>query len=384
MKRWIVLVSVTVVALAACSSSSSEKKGDESKAEPQRVIVFNGEGNNLNVFDAQPPFEKQRVITTRENDPKGWDINAQICFFDDNTRMITGEDTNQPDPPAGWGIWDVAGDQVGDITAARVGRLTPTYQPNAEDQPENYGCGVLSDGRILTTDIGDQAAGSNGQLIIWFGPFDTGTDGTVGVVPYCKLDIGIATAGGIAVDADDNIYVASARGDGAGVWKYSGPFPTGPAPEDGCSGTDGTGAPMAENVTRDLFIKGFEHDLLTPNAVAIGPDGHFFVTSVLNGVINEYDRDGAFVRTVLKPSAGETLGEKSFSTGTPVGIGIGPDGTIYYADIGLVAPPGELPGPGDSGSVRRIVFEDGEPQPPEIMGTDLAFPDGIGVFVTGG
>jgi hypothetical protein len=46
--------------------------------------------------------------------------------------------------------------------------------------------------------------------------------------------------------------------------------------------------------------------------------------------------------------------------------------------------PGAPLGPGSgTGKVRRITFEDGEPQPPETMASDLAFPDGIGVFVPG-
>ncbi len=49
----------------------------------------------------------------------------------------------------------------------------PTYQ-QTPDAPDNYGCGVLSDGRIVTTDIGNEAGGAaNGQLIIWFPPFDS-------------------------------------------------------------------------------------------------------------------------------------------------------------------------------------------------------------------
>jgi hypothetical protein len=83
---------------------------------------------------------------------------------------------------------------------------------------------------------------------------------------------------------------------------------------------------------------------------------------------------------VLQPPAGETLGEKPYSTGTPFGLGVGPDGTLYYADIGIVVSPDSV-GPGPEGTVKRIRFVDDEPQPPETMGTGLAFPDGIGVYV---
>jgi len=375
---------VSLLVLGACDDSSDDADDEADESAESSVMVFNGEGNNLNVYATEPPFDAQQVFTNAEDDPDGLDINAQICFFDDGTRMIAGEDTGQPDPPPGWGIFEVEGDAIGDLSARKVGKLTPTYQ-DSDDNPENYGCGVLSDGRIVTTDIGDQVVGDgNGQLIIWFPPFDQGADGEVGAVSYCKLDVGIATAGGIAVDDDDNLYVASARPPTGGVWRYTGPFPTDDTAEGGCGSTDATGAPIAENVTKELFIPAGENGLGTPVAIAIADGGNFFVSSVFTGVINEYGPDGTFVRNILSPPEGEELGEETFSTGTPQGIGLGPDGTLYYADLGIIFEAGELPGPGPEGTVRRIVFASGEPQPPEIIARGLAFPDGIGVRVTGG
>jgi hypothetical protein len=104
----------------------------------------------------------------------------------------------------------------------------------------------------------------------------------------------------------------------------------------------------------------------------------YYVSSVFNGVIAEYDADGKLIRTVLKPPAGEQLGEKTFSTGTPLGLGVDAEGTLYYADIGIVIT--DSAGPGPEGSVRRIRFVDGEPQAPEVLAAGLAFPDGIGIF----
>ena len=65
----------------------------------------------------------------------------------------------------------------------------------------------------------------NGQLIIWFPPFDSHH------VKYCKIDVAISTAQSILVDRDDHIFVAAARPTsatgvtGAGVWEYSPPYP---------------------------------------------------------------------------------------------------------------------------------------------------------------
>ena len=77
----------------------------------------------------------------------------------------------------------------------------------------------------------------------------------------------------------------------------------------------------------------------------------------------------------------KVLAPSPSAPGTPLGLGVAPDGTLYFADIGLVVS-AEGVGPGDrTGSVRRIRFVDGAPQPPETMADGLAFPDGIGVFV---
>jgi hypothetical protein len=397
MKRSVLVVMLGVALLAVTPAiAGADADAGAGKKEPTRpnVIVFNGQGNDLDAYVPTPPFATQKVYTTREQDPKGFDINAQICFFGDGRTFIAGEDTGQPDPIQGWGIFRLRGNKVGSLKARQIGKLQPTYQ-NASDNAENYGCGVLSDGRIVTSDIGNQAAGDgDGQLIVWFPPltkgFRTLANGTEGKVPYCKLDIGIATAGGIAVDDDDNLYVASARGATAGVNRYPGPFPTSATPAGGCDGQDGTGAPMATDVAREPFIA-TTNNLGTPNAIVPSPVARskqgagskpsgWYVSSVFTGVINEYDATGSYVRTILQPPAGETLGIEPFSTGTPLGLGIGPDGTLYFADIGIVIADGRI-GPGrGTGKLRRIVFVDGEPQAPETMADGLAFPDGIGVF----
>lgn len=347
---------------------------------PDEVVVFNGQGNNLDAYGAGDPAPTQRVITTAAEDPDGLDINAQICFFPDGSgRFIAGEDTGQPDPPAGWGIFQLSGTGVGDLEAEQIGKLTPTYQPGA--QPENYGCGVLSDGRMLTTDLGGQAPGDprNGQFIVWFGAPE-GTDQT-----YCKVDIEVATAQSILVMPDDTVYVVSARPPTSGVWRYT-DLPTSADAAGGCGDTDRTGAPLADSVTREQVLAPGEHDILSPAGIAGTPDGGFYLSSVITGVINEYDEDWAFVRTILAPPEGEAIGtDTSLSTGTPLGVGVTPDGTIYYADIGIVNDPEAGFGPGDgTGKVRRITFVDGEPQAPETLAEGLAFPDGIGVYVPGG
>lgn len=356
-------------------------------AGPSAPIVFNGQGNNLDAYGTVPAddgsYPTQRVFEAAATDPiNGRDLNAQICLLpptDDGEQwFIAGEDTDQDEPggSAGWGIFRIEGEAVGDLDATQLGKLVPTFQ-SASDNPENYGCGVLSDGRVLTTDIGNQASGDgDGQLIIWFPPLTGGVYPHVPDVAYCKLDVELPTAQSILV-RDDEVYVAAARG---GVYRYTGPFPTSADEAGGCGEEDATGAPLADSVTKETFIDSDANGLATPAGLAPAPDDGLYVSSVLTGVIAEFGPDGVFRRTILQPPEGEQLGAEPYSTGTPLGIGVDVDGTLYYADIGLAVGE-EGVGPGDrTGTVRRIRFQDGEPQVPEIMASDLAFPDGIGVW----
>jgi hypothetical protein len=394
--RLIVLVVTGAVLAAACSSSGS-KNSDATAAStttaantttttttvpPEQTLVFNGQGNDLAAYLAEPPFTKQLVDHHRDDEhPTGLDINGQICFDPERpNRFVAGEDTLQDTTGhPGWGILELAGTKLGALSIHEVGKLVPTYQ-TSNDNPENYGCGFLDDGRILTTDVGNQATGNgDGQLIVWFPPFESRK------VKYCKVNVTLTTGQGMLV-LGDSLYVAQARPPHAGIYRYDvNDLPTSNTPSGGCNGKDATGAPMATNVNSTLFITpGKGNTLATPNAIAATPDGRFYVSSVFNGVIAEFTKDGTYVRDILKPPAGEMLGAKPFSTGTPLGIAVAPDGSVYYADIGIVATSKSI-GPGDgTGHVRRIAFDkEGNPQPPDDMDQGLAFPDGMGLWTYG-
>jgi hypothetical protein len=341
-------------------------------------ILFAPEGNRLNAFDPET-FAKQTVVRSHDDDPvNGLDINGEICFGPGGSRLfITGEDTGQPEIVAGWGVFELAGDRLGELSATEVAKLNLTFQPS-RPAGDPYGCAFLSDGRLLTTDIGPDASGpAGGQLAIWFPPLD------VAPVRYCKLDIGLGTAGGVDVDEQDRVYVASARVD-PGVYRYTGPFPTSDDASGGCGKRDATGAPLADSIRKETFIS-VDANAVTPNSVAGSGRGTFYVSSVINGVIAEYDADGKFIRRVLEPPPGETLGAKPYSTGTPLGLTVAGDGTIFYADLGLVVDSSGIgPGPG-TGSDRRLRFarnDDGlpVPLPPETVDSGLDFPDGLGFF----
>jgi hypothetical protein len=377
-RRLACLVAPLIVIAAACTDdeTASPDPGDATTtsvtaAEP---VLFSPEGNNLWAYGTAsgasdpPSFASQLVNTNHDEDPEGWDINGQVCSLQSSIPgepdlIIAGEDTGQPDPPAGWGIFEVTGRSVGDLGVERVARLVPEFAAD-DASPDTYGCGVLSDGRVVTTTIGNNAAGpANGHLVLWTPPFrpDDGTPAEA-----CVLDDDLATAQQIWVDPEDNVFVASARPPTSGIWRY-------PAPGPDCD--------LVE--PEQVIVAGQGNPLISPNGVVGTPSGTLYVSSIINGVIAEFAPDGSFRRVVLEPADGEELGAEPYATGTPLGLAIEPDGTLYYADLGLVSPGGgQLPGPGpETGSVRRIAFVDGEPQAPEVIADGLTYPDGLGFWL---
>jgi hypothetical protein len=408
--RIAIVVALAAAVAAACTGDDggrADSEGNTAKETTTSVpaatsptpILFSPEGNNLNAFSTAAPFEMQRVNTANhgfndaESDPDGWDVNGQVCVFDADgtTYLVAGEDTGQPEIPAGWGVFVLTGSGIGDLRIDRVSRLVPTFQPT-EDGPDTYGCGVLSDGRILTTDIGNTALGAaNGQLSMFYGPYDPDPSRDDEKLPFCKLDNKVATGQAIAVTPDDHVFLNSPRpsddpdATAGGVFEYPGPFPTAPEAAGGCGRTDDLGSPMADSITKQRVLSAGANDLGSPSGLAYAPNGHWFVASVINGVINEYDERWNFLRTVLRPPPGEELGEQSFTTGTPLGIAVDPDGNLFYADIGIVLRPGRTPGPGTrTGSIQRISFAaDGTPSPPEVLAENLQFPDGLGIWNPG-
>lgn len=358
-------VACALLFLALTSACSDAGSGGQ-------PILFGPEGNNLNGYSTGDVVEKQTVIQNTDEDPDGRDINGQVCFARDGSRVfVAGEDTGQPANPAGFGVFTLSGSAVGELAATQIGKLVPTYQGETSI-PDPYGCGFLSDGRLVTSDIGNNASGpATGQVIVWFPPLD------VARPSYCKIDVAVGTAGGVYVDGEDRAYVTASRVE-PGVLRY-GNLPTSADAAGGCGGTDATGAPLSTTVVRERFIAA-DANIPTANGVVGTPAGTFYVSSVVNGVIAEYAADGSFVRRILEPPAGERLGPEPISTGTPLGIAIDRSGTVYYADLGLVVRNGSI-GPGPRlGTVRRIRFEGEDPLPPETMDSGLSFPDGVGVF----
>ncbi len=356
-----------------------------SPPDPQ-VLLYNTEGNRLRRYDVDTldtTLVEDVLQPSASDDPThGRDSNGSICRFHDGSgRYVHGEDTDQPTPPAGFGVFSPDGTQVG--------KLTPTYPVYSSGQPEPHGCGIRDDGILFTSDVGQQGFGfDNGQLTMWFPPYDhfpgplppdpnaypNNNDASTN---FCKIDETIGTAASVAIDGQNRVYVASSSG--LVVYRYDGTWPTGLGVGEGCEDTDSVGTPMVDagDITRSVFLP--QSGLSTYSGLAMAPDGNsIYVSTVLEGKIREYDLSGTFIRMIVDHAV--PAGTLPTSYGSPQGIDIGPDGTLYYADLDLI---GTLPnvGPGPNGKVWRVRFDSGgDPLTPEILRQNLSFPDGVAVL----
>jgi hypothetical protein len=354
-------------AVAVCADTRCQHAEPPPACGPE--LLYGPEGNRLRRYDLdtvrQGPLVEDILIERASQG--GLDINGQVCVLPDGSgRFVAGEDTGQPNPPPGWGVFAADGTQVG--------KLTATYFVAGA---EPFGCAVDAAGRLFTSEVGNQASGPpNGQLIMWFPPYDQ-FPGPPGAYPntnerstnFCKLAADLGTAGSVAVDALGRVYVSAARENV--VYRFVPPFPASVAE---CTGTDGLGSPLATNVTREVFASG----IATVSGIVPAPNGNWFISGVLTGVIGEYDVNGTFLRQVLAPQPGEST--LPFSVGHPQGLAVDCRGDLYYADLALrVSPSGSI-GPGPNGSVRRVPFDVcGTPGAPEVVRNGLAFPDGLGI-----
>jgi hypothetical protein len=384
------------MAVGLTSGSSASASGTRSAVAAGHTFIFSGENDFLNVYDAATGA-KRNIDKAYDADHKhGIDINGQICFVPDSAPwkkrgqiwFIAGEDTLQNTKRGvirqGWGIFRLTGRTLATFAIHEVGKLIPDSYVTQSDNPENYGCGVLPDGRVITTDVGDElpTAPATGQLIEFFpkarhmtghlrsGRFDFKR------VPSCKIDVGIGTAGGALVEGS-SVLVASnrpnlARLELGGIYRYDTKrWPSGPSKAKGCGRKDATGSRLAnaDRVGKKLFIPQGPLSL-TPSHIISNGHGGYFVSSVYSGSVAEYSHNGLFRRNVLTTTS--QLGGI-----TPYGIGLTPDGSLWIADIGIVGT-----GPAkDAGSIVKLPFSaSGNPGGAVTIDDNLQFPDGIGVL----
>jgi hypothetical protein len=384
------LAVATAVALSGCSSTSTDGSAATTAAPPTTpaptstttpgsdAVLFVAVGGNIDAYDTQPPFHRERVVAAGTA-PDGSEPHGQICFYPDGSRRFVVAETRAAAPGvaagAGWGVYQLTGDDIGTFRVARTGGFSSPSLAST-DPPSTYGCAFLSDGRLLTTDVGNAQSGApTGQLIEWFPPYGSTT------VAHCTIATGLGSPRGLAVDPQGAIELAAARAPSAGVWRYSGAFPKTPG---ACAATPSAaaGGTVVSGVTANLLVPAGPNGLGTPDAVALTADGKgLVVTSAPDGVINRYDLGGTFSDTVLQPKAGEQLGATPRAGGTPLGVAVNADGAVFYADPGLLVGAGGAVAPGDRvGSVRRITFSQGRAQAPQVLNQGLPGPDGLGIF----
>jgi hypothetical protein len=339
------------------------------------AIILSAQGSELDAYSTEQPFATQTVVPSPAADHDGVDVSGQICFDPTNPRQFVAVDrTAAADGQVGWGVFTLSGHTLGKLSARETARLVPTFQAST-DAPSPFGCGFLPDGRLLTTDIGNHSSGpGDGQLVEWFPPFDRDS------VVSCKVDVTLAGPEGVLVDGD-HVLVAESR-DGGVTSFVTSTLPTSNHSTGGCAGHDVDGAALAIGVVHSAWLQDATAAGLTrPAAIVRVRSGEFYVSSPRTGVIAEIDANGRLVRRVLVPPPGAAIGRHPFVTGSPMGLGVAPNGTLYYADSGLVERGTALVAGIRTGTIRRITFANGKPQPPEVVDTGLESPDGIGVWI---
>ena len=273
-----------------------------------------------------------------------------------------------PDPD-GWSIFKRNGKWARrHIATLWPGFSTTPLGTSAGQAPQGnidpQGCVFDAAGNMFGNDVGtgdptDTDPTHKGSLLVFFpGPrarYDS----------YCFLDKSLAQAGMPAMDEAGNIYVAETGMEH--MWKYSPPFPTSAAD---CPGADHlvTTAP-----TQALFPTPSSP---TPAAIVRVPGtDHWYISSVLlpgvpgqgGGSIDEYDANGVPVRNIVQNVPPGTLLN-------PIGLDVGSDGTLYYAELNL-----NMNTSTGCGRVSMVQFVSGAPQAPQVLGQNLSFPDGVTV-----
>ncbi len=344
------------------STSSLSEATTSTTAVDAAPIVFTAAAGTIDAYLTSSPYTRQRVVAAGTG-RDGTTPHGQICFVPDGTRRFVVAEIRTPagaPAAAGWGIYQLTGDEIGAFRVRRLGGWDSPGAPSI-DAPATYGCAFLPDGRLFTTDIGNQRSGAaTGRVVEWFGPFDSPT------VASCVVASDLATPLGLSADTNGAVYLASARAPTAGVWRYDGTF-----------ATDAASCVHAA-VTSTQLVTGGTSGLSAPTAVAVAPSNKaFVVTSAPDGLVVAFDLDGANPEDLLRPTPQRP---KS----SPFGITVSPTGSVIYVDTALVADAKGVLTPGDrSGSLLVIDPSGGSNPAPSVMDHGLDGPDGLGLYVPG-
>ena len=252
--------------------------------------------------------------------------------------------------PDGWAIFERSGKWTGEHIHTPWDFSGPQPQGNKDPQ----GCVFDKKARMYGNDVGSENGVSDGSLIVFF----PGKDRRY--TTFCFLDKGLADPGMPAMDDEGNIYVPEPAA--AKLTKFSPPFPSSAAE---CDNPEHL---VTTPPVKSRFIAPGAGGLTIPVSIVRVPHSkHWYVAgAIFPPIINEYDADGVFVRNIVPANVPKN----------PLGMDVGDDGTLYYAELNL----DPMTFNTRCGSVSMVRFDKhGQPQPPVTLGKNLRFPDGVTV-----
>ncbi len=373
------------------SSTSTLAPGTVTTTAPEEVrsTLLTSTDGYLLAADPQDATNYQFISVTAPTDPgdpaspsADVAVHDQLCFVvgadgaDGRFVMPVGSEASGTE--SAWGVFRLTGDRIGSFVVTQITTFGadsfPVGPPDVPPRP--YGCASLSDGRIVTTDLG--WGGADGQVTVWFGPFDGAKPPTA-----CRLDTALVEPRGVWVDEQDRVLIASS-GDTAGVWRYS-RLPTSADAVGGCSGPDAAGAPTADRARKESFIAAGPNGLTDPSGITGSVDHGILVSSAISGQINEYDANGEFRTAILSAGPTERLDDaNTFFAGTPLGMAIDVDGTLYYADPGWTLDrAGRTTSAPGTGIVQALAL-DGLSSRPDVFLDALTEPTNVTIFAPRG